>query len=184
MLLSHWRSPGCGGHGPCHRPECTHADTRRCTHMHTQDNSLQEESNPPQEKDLQAFLQHQRSPSQTLRHDITTIRDRFQWCHQNHTHAHMNMHTQKYPHIVVPEYSFWLYLLFLFLIQCSVCVIINQLWPDQQTNRHQSVMFLFLFFCLLKETLKSNHERSQLEKDFPRISSEMCSSDQLNVYSL
>lgn len=33
MLLSHWRSLGCGGHGPCHRPQSTHG--RRQAHTKT-----------------------------------------------------------------------------------------------------------------------------------------------------
>lgn len=34
MLLSHWRSPGCGGHGPCHQPQCTYTDRHARTHTH------------------------------------------------------------------------------------------------------------------------------------------------------
>lgn len=35
MLLSHWRSLGCGGHGPCHRPQSTHTDADKHTQRHT-----------------------------------------------------------------------------------------------------------------------------------------------------
>ena len=97
---------------------------------------------------------------------------------------HTHTHTQNNTHILSHDFFLYLYLLCFFSLALSVCTELSLINPCfAQINRHQTVMNFF-FSTPRKETLKSNHERSQFKKDFPRMCSEICSSDQLSVYSL
>ena len=72
---------------------------------------------------------------------------------------------------------------FLSLLSSHFAFGVSLIYPGfAGVNRHQ----IELFFTpnSLKEKLKRNHEQSQFENDFPRMRSEICSSDQLSVYSL
>lgn len=78
--------------------------------------------------------------------------------------------------------TFCIFYLVSFSLQFSVCVqLLLIIAFFEQMNSRQTQNF---FPSLLKETLKSNHEQSPFEKEFPGMCSKICSSDQLSVYSL